>query len=254
MRLGKVLKLNQRLLMMSVKSFAMKNLKSLTTVALLTGTLAMTGCMDDLDPIEYPDAGYISIYNGAPSSPAVIIYADQNQVNNFPLKYAEVLSYSNFYPGDRLFKFSESNSVTSLLEKEFEIKVDSVYSMFMVENAGELDAVLVDDDWSEPNADEAQIRMINLSPDAGEVSLLIDDNETAFFSDLAFKSYSEFESLDKDTYNLKVVSSTGESLATATNLELKGNRVYTLVVRGFEVTTENPKKLDLQLLTNYIDY
>lgn len=254
MRLGSVLKLNQGLHMMSVKSLAMKNFKSLATVALLAGTMGLTSCLDDDDQLEYPDAGYVSIYNGAASNSGIIVFADQNQVNNFPLKYSEVLPYSNFYPGDRLFKFSEPNSLTSLLEKEFEIKVDSVYSLYVLEDVGELDAVLVDDDWSEPTAEEAQIRLINLSPDAGSVSLLIDEVETPLFSDLAFKSNSEFESLPTKVYDISVVSTDGETLTSATNVELKGNRVYTLVLRGYEQTTDNAKKLDLQLLTNYIDY
>ncbi|MEB2786173.1 DUF4397 domain-containing protein [Algoriphagus persicinus] len=232
----------------------MKNLKSLASVALLAGTMGLTGCLDnDNIPNDYPPAGYISIYNGAPSNTGVIVYADQNQVNNFSLKYAEVLPYSNFYPGDRLFKFTEQNSLTSLLEKEFEIKIDSVYSLFIVEDAGELDAVLVDDDWSEPTAAKAQIRIVNLSPDAGAVSLKVDDSETPFFDDVAFKSNSDFESLASKIYDLKVISNTGETLATATNVELQGKRVYTLVVRGYAVPTDNSKKLDLQLLTNYVD-
>ncbi|RAI89247.1 uncharacterized protein DUF4397 [Algoriphagus yeomjeoni] len=240
--------------MMSVNSFAMKKLKSLATVALLAGTLGLTSCLDNDDMMDFPDAGYISIYNGAPNNTGVIVYADQNQVNNLPIKYKDVLAYQNFFPGDRLFKFSDPNSLTSLLEKEYEIKIDSVYSMFVLEEGGELDAVLVDDDWSEPNADEAQIRMINLSPDAGSVTLKLDEVDDPFFEGIAFKSNSDFESLDSDTYKLTVVSPTGEVLATASNVELIGNRVYTLVLRGYNQSTENTKKLDLQLLTNYIDY
>jgi hypothetical protein len=198
--------------MMSVNSFAMKNIKSLAAIAVLAGTLGLTSCLDNDDVMEYPAAGYISIYDGAPGNAGVIVYADQNQVNNFPIKYAEVLAYQNFYPGERLFKFSESNSLTSLLEKEYEIKVDSVYSMFLLEDLGDLDVVLIDDDWSEPTADKAQIRMINLSPDAGTVSLKIDEVEDLFFEGLAFKTNSEFESLDTKTYNLTVISTIGETL------------------------------------------
>ncbi|MFT4860238.1 MAG: hypothetical protein ACI9UV_003195 [Algoriphagus sp.] len=198
--------------MMSVNSFAMKNIKSLAAIAVLAGTLGLTSCLDNDDVMEYPAAGYISIYDGAPGNAGVIVYADQNQVNNFPIKYAEVLAYQNFYPGERLFKFSESNSLTSLLEKEYELKVDSVYSMFLLEDLGELNVILIDDDWSEPTADKAQIRMINLSPDAGTVSLKIDEVEDLFFEGLAFKTNSEFESLDTKTYNLTVISTIGETL------------------------------------------
>jgi hypothetical protein len=198
--------------MMSVNTFAMKIIKSLAAIALLAGTLGLTSCLDNDDVMEYPAAGYISIYDGAPGNAGVIVYADQNQANNFPIKYAEVLAYQNFYPGERLFKFSESNSLTSLLEKEYELKVDSVYSMFLLEDLGELNVILIDDDWSEPTADKAQIRMINLSPDAGTVSLKIDEVEDLFFEGLAFKTNSEFESLDTKTYNLTVISTIGETL------------------------------------------
>lgn len=72
--------------MMSVNSFAMKNIKSLAAIAVLAGTLGLTSCLDNDDVMEYPAAGYISIYDGAPGNAGVIVYADQNQVNNFPIK------------------------------------------------------------------------------------------------------------------------------------------------------------------------
>ena len=255
MRLGTVLKLNQGLHMMSVKSLAKKNFKSLATVALLAGSIGLTSCLDDNNaPIEYPPSGFVSIFNGAPNNTGVIVFADSNRVNQTPLNYAQALPYSDYFPGDRVFKFSQSNSLTSLLEKEFEIKVDSVYSVFMLEDEDSLDAFLVRDNWSEPTANEAQLRMVNLSPDAGEVSLAISGEDGPTFSNLAFKTISDFESIGSQRYNLALLSSEGDTLETATNVELRGNRVYTLVVRGYELSTDNAKKLDLQLMTNYIEY
>jgi len=241
--------------MMNVESFAKRNFYSLaTSVVLLAGTMGLSSCLDDNDPIKFPPVGYISIYNGAPNNAGVIMYADQKKVNDGPLKYSEVLPYKSFIPGDRLFKFSEGSSLTSLLERKFEIKEDSVYSLFLVEDAGELNAVLVEDNWSDPIATQAQIRMLNLSPDAGAISLKLDAVETPVFSTVPFKSNSIFKSLPNKAYKLTVVSSTGVPLATATNVDLKGNRVYTLVVRGYKEATDNTKKLDLQLLTNFVNY
>ena len=52
--------------MMRINSFAMKNLKSMATVALLAGTMGLTSCLDTDDELaNYPAAGYVSIYNGA---------------------------------------------------------------------------------------------------------------------------------------------------------------------------------------------
>ncbi|UZD23082.1 DUF4397 domain-containing protein [Algoriphagus halophytocola] len=240
--------------MISVKDFAFKKLRTFATLALLGGTLGLTSCLDDNDIAQVPDSGYISIYNGAPDSPGLIISTDVRDVNNFPLKYSQTLSYNSYFPGERPFFFSEQYSVTTLFEKEFTVKVDSVYSMYIIQDGEELDAFLVDDDWAEPNESEAQIRFLNLSPDAGNVTVVFNESETPLFSSTGFKGNTSFENVDQDLYDIEVLSESGEVLVSANDVSLLGNRVFTLILKGYAETTDADKKLDLQLLTNYINY
>lgn len=231
------------------------NFKSIALASLLIGSIGLTSCLDDNDLPEIPDAGYISIYDGAPNTPGVIIYADGNRVNDFPLNYTQVLPYKNFFPGDRTFKFTQNNSLSSLLEKKFTIEVDSVYSMFMIKNDLAVDAILVDDDWEEPIATEAQVRLVNISFNAGQVSLYVKGTETPLFAGTKFKEDTDFAKLSQDIYDLYVLSDvSGDTLVKASSVQMNGNRVYTLVLRGIEGSTEQENKLDLQLLTNYINY
>lgn len=216
--------------------------------------LLLSACLPDIDAPNLPPAAYVSIYQGAPDAPGIQVSANSNIVNNAPLNYTQWIAYAAFYPGKRDFRFSAFNSATSLLEKELELKADTVYSVFLVEMEDSIDAVMVEDNWAEPTADRAQIRLVNLSPDAGTISMEKSDSTTPVFTGSTFKAITDFEEVTTGNTILTIKSSEGESLISTGTLELRGNRVYTLILRGLKSETTGEKKLDLQLITNYIDF
>lgn len=216
--------------------------------------LLLSACLPDIDAPNLPPAAYVSIYQGAPDAPGIQVSANSNIVNNAPLNYTQWIAYAAFYPGKRDFRFSAFNSATSLLEKELELKADTVYSVFLVEMEDSIDAVMVEDNWAEPTADRAQIRLVNLSPDAGTISMEKSDSTTPVFTGSTFKAITDFEEVTTGNTILTIKSSEGESLISTGTLELRGNRVYTLILRGLKSETTGEKKLDLQLITNYINF
>lgn len=227
----------------------------LMAAGLLVGSLALTSCMDNLDSPELPPAAYVSIFQGSTAAPAMDIFANQNRVNQNPLEYAQVLPYSAFYPGMRDFRFSAFNSATALLEKDFEFKADSVYSVFVADERTGIDAILVKDIWKDPTSEKAQLRLVHLSSDTEKVQLEISGTTTPLLTESTYKSASGFKELQPGNVTLTVKSSdTGETLIQSGTLELKGNRVYSLILRGMKSETSGQKKLDIQLITNYINY
>lgn len=235
--------------------FATPKFRSIAMAGLLLSTVGLTSCLNDNDVAAVPDAGYISIYNGAPNSPGMMISTDVNTINQLPLNYSQTIGYKSFFPGKRPFYFSELYSASRLFEEEFTVKIDSVYSMFIINDDTSFDAILIDDDWEEPVADEAQMRFVHLSPNAGAVNVIMDKVEAPLYANTEFKGNSGFEKLTRDVHDFYVTSvATGDTLATAKDINLGGNRVYTLILKGYNETTDNTKKLDLQILTNYINY
>ncbi len=236
-------------------SFISKSKNSLIAAGLVASSLFMSSCLDDMDTQELPPAAYVSIYQGASEAPAMTVYADQNQVNNQPLGYTQTLAYSPYYTGNRNFRFAAYNSATSLLEKSFELKADSVYSIFVATAAEGIDAIIAEDVWKEPNAEISQLRFVHLSPDSESVYLEVSDAESPVVTASTFKSVSSFQELTPGNVTLTVRSSeTDEILIQSGTLELKGNRVYTLILRGLKSETSGDKKLDIQLLTNFTNY
>lgn len=221
---------------------------------ILTGSLLLTGCLDNLDSPGLPPAAYVSIFQGASEAPSMDIFANQNRVNQTPVEYTQILPYSAFYPGSRNFRFSAHNSATSLLEKNFVLKADTVYSVFVADKADGIDAFLVKDIWKDPSAAKAQLRFVHLSPDTKKVYLELSGSSTPLVSESEFKSVSEFKELNPGNITLKVKSkATGETLIQSGTLDLKGNRVYTLILRGQSAESTGIKKLDIQLITNFIN-
>jgi hypothetical protein len=237
------------------------NLKAITRKGLmmasgiLAGSILLTGCLDNLDSPSLPPAAYVSIFQGAPKAPAMDVFANQNRVNQAPVEYTQILPYSAFYPGSRNFRFSAFNSATSLLEKSFVLKADSAYSIFVADKAAGIDAILVKDIWKDPTATKAQLRFVHLSPDTEKVYLEVAGISTPVVSESEFKSVSEFKELNPGNVTLSVKSkATGETLIQSGTLDLKGNRVYTLILRGIKAESTGTKKLDIQLITNFINY
>ncbi|HSF53059.1 MAG TPA: DUF4397 domain-containing protein [Algoriphagus sp.] len=227
----------------------------LMATGLIAGSLMLTGCLDNIDSPELPPAAYVSIFQGSTDAPAMDIFANQNRVNQNPVQYTQALPYSPFYTGNRDFRFSAYNSATSLLEKKFELKADSVYSVFISDKTEGIDAILVKDIWEEPTEEKAQLRFVHLSPDSEEVYVQISGVTTPLVTESTFKSVSDFEELNPGNVTLTVKSSeTDETLIQSGTLELKGNRVYTLILRGLNSEETGDKKLDIQLITNLINY
>jgi hypothetical protein len=141
------------------------------------------------------------------------------------------------------------------LETKVTFAVDKAYSVFLANNMNNLQAHVLEDDWEDPTENQASIRFVHLSPDAGAIEVVVSGKENSFEEPVSFLNDGEFEKLDKGTYTFLIKSADGgESIVQAANVEIKGNRVYTLVLRGKKSQTDGEKKLNLQLITNYIQY
>lgn len=225
---------------------------ALVATMTLLGGLLLTSCMSDLEAPQLPPAAYVSIYQGSPDAPALDIFANANRVTNMPLNYSEVLAYSAFYPGNRTFRIAPYNSATSLVEKQFPLEADSVYSFFVVQEGAAVNALLAEDVWTEPATNRIQLRLVNLSPDAGELSLQVGNAAADVVTGVDFKEVTDFKDLPSGNTTLRIKSATGTTLLTSGTLDLRSKRIYTLIVRGKKSETSGDKKLDIQLITNFI--
>jgi hypothetical protein len=220
---------------------------------LLTLFLA-TGCLNKLDEQPQIPSAVVGIYHGSPDGPDLDIYTESRRINNQALIFSQTFPYSDFIVGERTLRFNPFNAQNTLLTKKLTLAEDKVYSLFLVNKAAEIDVLQVEDIWEEPNGEEAQVRLIHLSPDAGDLEVSIAE-DLPFGPTTSYLGFSNFLDVAKGKVKVTVKSKTsGEVLVTVNEIEFLGNRVYTLIVRGFADAANGNNPISVQLLTNYIKF
>ncbi|MCL6261185.1 DUF4397 domain-containing protein [Aquiflexum sp. TKW24L] len=222
--------------------------------ALFLSLFLFAGCVPDLDQPAQPPSAFVAIYHGSPDGPDLDIYAESRKINNQALLFGQTFPYSGFFAGERRLRFNPFNAQNTLLEKNVNLAQDKIYTVFLVNKAADLDAIQVEDIWEEPDGVKSQLRLVHLSPDSGDLEVSIAD-QTPFGTATSYLSVTDFLQHGKGKVKVVVKSKTsGEILVTVDEIELLGNRVYSLIIRGFENPSNGNNPISVQLLTNFIKF
>jgi hypothetical protein len=87
-------------------------------------------------------------------------------------------------------------------------------------------------DLSPISADQARLRVVHVSPDAGGVSIVLNEGEPTF-EGIGFESFTDAVILDADTYDVQVIQDDGDNvLFRSEELTLEAGMVYDLIAAG----------------------
>jgi hypothetical protein len=229
--------------------------KAYVLFGLLSGAVFFNSCKNS-DPQPRPAQSAFAVINASSSKPSVDFYLDNQKLPiSTPLLYGNATRYFLVTPpGNKTGKVTVSGSTTSIGTGKFELENERYHSIFIT-NAGDSTSLLrVRDDWREAKASSAQIRFINLSPDAPKYSLEI-AGDTTSFSNKAFKEFTEFRYVPAKagiTLNLKNTA-TNEIVATLTDVEFKNDVVYTVWAKGLasQLPTDTAKRIKVTRIAGF---
>lgn len=213
--------------------------------------LFMASCLDDDDPQNEPvPVAYVSIYHASPNAPELDVIVDDRQVNR--LDFTDYTGYLNFYTGARHFKINPFNASNSLIDTTITLADGAFYSVFIVNDLPNVEALTVRDSANAPSDGKAKLRFINLSPDAGSLEIASDGEGSSLFGPREFKQPSHFVEVDATSSSF-VLSPAGSSdeLVTVSGIELRPGRFYTIIARGFaNPPSGNNNELSLEVVMN----
>lgn len=215
--------------------------------------LVFTGCLDDdSNPAPNYPVAFVSLYHGSPDAPALDIEVDNNQINTSEFEYAEYTGYLRFYTGDRNLKFGPFASSSVNIDTTVTFEANKAYSVFVADEFVNGGVVVLNDNSDPAASGKAKVRVINLSPDAGEVDFMIAGETDNWASDLAFKEATEFTEIDAGEFDFEVrASDDSELLLSLPNTQLQSRYFYTIVIRGFETPPGgNTNVMAAQVLVN----
>ena len=235
-----------------MKIFTRLNSKHFSRLAslllLAAAACTLNSCAKD-DNTVTPISG-LSVVNASPTLATYNVYLNSAKVNTAALPFTGTVNYFQITPGANSVMFTTASSIESVLTTSINLEADKAYSLYLVDKQENLDALLVPDDLSLTPTDKAVVRFINLSPDAGTLTLN-QTGGTSLSAEQAYKGSSAFATAEAKTYSLEIQDkATGLILAKQEDVTLTAGRTYTIIAAGMVAPSTNEQALRIQALTN----
>lgn len=229
----------------------------LCAVCLLSTLLS--SCLKNNDSYYAPPpVAFVSFIQASTNEPPMDFYMNNNKVNLAPINYGDGLDYFRAYTGKRTLSFYNAGTTTLLFSDTATLNVNVAYSVFLT-NASATSAspsiLLLTDSINKPASGKANIRFVNVSPDAPAVDLAVLDS-AAFVSNKAYKGYSLFLPIQGGkTYTFNVLQhGTNTVLATLSDVPVNTGLVYTIWFHGLASSSNVNDKPTLSVITNAYYY
>ena len=198
--------------------------------------LVFSSCQKPRD--EEPELqSAVNIVNATIGMPQVAFFINRSRVQGDPLKYTDESGYFITFPGSRDFDVAADGITDYILKTNFSFKQNTYHTVFITGESSSISALFTDDDLTNPPSGKAKIRFVNLSPDAGNLVLGL-KNGTTLFPDQAYKSASQFITLDPGVYDLQLKTATGSVLLDK-NVTITSGIIYTAWANGMRAGTSN---------------
>lgn len=219
--------------------------------AALTLSAVLTSCSKDFDNTPAPAVSGLNVIHAAPTTELLDFYVNNARGNNENFGLGKKLGYYNLYSGTSKISIAKKGSQTALASENFNFEPERGYSLFVIGKIDSLKFLMVKDSVSMPASGKANVRFVNVSPDAPALNLSVGTSATDLVTDKGYKQYSEFTTIDaapKVTFTAKN-KATGAVEATLSDVEIKSGLTYTIWVKGLKAATDSTK-LGLAIFTH----
>lgn len=228
----------------------MKNIKSTQRKAGIAGLLCLlaitfAGCLKNNNDGYYNSpqqpAALVSVLNTAPSTGAVDFVMEPNKVNINPIAYGDGLDYFPCYTGKRTFDFYNAGTQTVIKKDTITLRDQQYYSLYLIGSTTK-EILRLTDTVKRPAAGMVGIRLVNVSPDAGAVDLVIQGGAT-LATNKGYKGYSAFVPVQGNKAYVIEVRKAGTStvLATLSSTNFHSDSIYTVWLQGLTASTDDNK-------------
>lgn len=219
------------------------NTRAVISILCITTLFTFAGCFDEVKAPNAPTA-YVALFHGSPNGPALDIKVDNGLTNDKPFEYGDYTGYVRYYPRERNFKIGPHSTNETDIEENFTFEKDKFYSLFIAGEYQDAEIILLEDNSAVPPSNKSKVRIINLSPDAGNIDLKVSGNIDNWINDLAFKDATEFMEVGASDYNFEIrASETNAVLLSLPNTLLEGGQLFTIILRGYKNVPEGSQNV-----------
>ena len=231
---------------------------SISAAALLI--LLFSSCKKDYYDNNYNNtnstpAALVTFLQASPNQPTLDFDLDANKVNAIGVNFGDNIDYFRAFTGPRVANFYATGTTTKITSSNITLNANTYYTVILANKPASPEVLLLTDTLTQPTAGNANIRFINLSPDAGNVDLVLQGSVT-LVANKAYKGISSFASTAARTNITLEVHKAGTStiLASIPNVYLYSGSVYTIYLQGLATPVGTTDKLAVGVIRNAYYY
>lgn len=204
-----------------------------------------------------PDVAGLSVYNALPATEGVDFVTSTQQLVYRSVDYSLRKNYYSEYASMPLtlafYKTGRTSIADTIRTLKATLAKDSYHSVFLIGTPAAPETMLVKDTLTAPANGRANIRFVNLSADAGILTLRARPTgatqDTTLFTDYAYKKISKFTDLPAKSYKLELVHN-GTVKGTLDDQTFVNGKTYTIWAKGLEASTNNDLKVSIKVNEN----
>jgi len=206
----------------------------LLVVALLLGFAAfavMPGTLRAQDRTD-EDAS-IRFVHASPDAPAVDVIVDGAPVAE-NLAFGTSTEYLPFPSGEHQVQVvpTGSGAESAVLDEKVDLDSGGAYIFAAAGLLNDIQAKTYQVDLDDLDDNQGRVRLIHLSPDAGDVDLYVTGGDK-WFDKVDFPNASDFKGVDAGSYDLEVRAHDSDTVAlTLSGFEVQQGRAYDVIVLG----------------------
>lgn len=221
---------------------------------MLTGLLFLSSCLKNQETVSIPVA-YLNVVHASPNAGDLQFSLDGNRqfYNNFD--YRNYTGYLNAYTGNRSFKVFRKHGNDPLVSASIPLSEGRSYSLFIVDTASNMQAVLLRDSSRAPGQDSVRIRFANMSPNVPAIDLYLQGAASPIAANVSYKNSNGFISLKAANDVVFELKAAGQNtvLATSEKVNLLNRHFYTVLSTGYQGLT-NDSKLRVATMKHFWAY
>jgi hypothetical protein len=206
----------------------------LFVVALLIGFAALAAAPGALHAQDRTTEGAsLRFIHASPDAPAVDVIIDGASVAQ-NIVYGTATDYFPLPSGDHQVQIVPTGSAASsaVIDEQVSLDKGGAYIFAATGLLKEIKAKSYQVDLDNLDAGKARVRLIHLSPDAGNIDLYVAGGDK-WFDNVDFPNASDYKEVDAATYDLEVRAHDSDTVAVAlSGFEAKAGRAFDLVVIG----------------------
>lgn len=201
----------------------------LALVAIAPFTLSVAQAQDDVDP----DAS-VRFLHASPDAPAIDVLVDGLMVAE-NVSFETATEFVPLTPGEHQIQVvpTGEDAAAAVLDESIEVDSEEAYTVAVANRLNELELVMIQSNTSAlEDSSQSRVRLVNLSPDSGEVDLFQTGGDQ-WFDNVEFLEATDHRDVDAGPYNLEIRPDESDSISVvAEGLEIQSAQEYTFYLLG----------------------